>query len=163
MTLIRCVVAKDEGYDSQMFDTEDLIDLLESYRKIIYISQLATKKPTRRLTLSDEEYFKIMNKSYDKKTIISEESKIRIVKYFKSLIKEHKIKDTYQAKLEMVEKYDRMIELDVSYNQTMIMKENLAEFGVFVDKHSKMMTMEKRSIYFRVLKIKYMKLIRMEL
>jgi hypothetical protein len=88
MTLIRCVVAKDEGYDSQMFDTEDLIDLLESYRKIVYISQLATKKPPKRLILSDEEYFKIMNKSYDiKKTIISEESKIRIVKYFKSLIK----------------------------------------------------------------------------
>jgi hypothetical protein len=45
----------------------------------------------------------------------------------------------------------------------MIMKENLAEFGVFVDKHSKIMNMEKRSIYFRVLKLKYMKLIRMEL
>ena len=93
MTLIRCVLARDEGYESQMFDTEDLIDLLDSYRKIIYISRVTGKKPQRKLTLSDEEFYKMMNKSYDvSKTIISEESKIRIAKYFKSLTKEHNIK-----------------------------------------------------------------------
>jgi hypothetical protein len=54
MTLIRCVTARDEGYDSQMLDTEDLIDLIDSYRKIIYISRVASKKPQRKLTLSDE-------------------------------------------------------------------------------------------------------------
>ena len=51
----------------------------------------------------------------------------------------------------------------LNYNQTMIMRENFAEFGVFIDKHSKLMNIEKRSIYFRVLKIKYMKIIRLEL
>jgi hypothetical protein len=72
MTLIRCVTARDEGYDSQMLDTEDLIDLIDSYRKIIYISRVASKKPQRKLTLSDEEFYKIINKSYDvKKTVLS--------------------------------------------------------------------------------------------
>lgn len=64
----------------------------------------------------------------------------------------------------MTEKYDQLINSNtLNYHQTMIMRENLAEFGVFLDKNSKIMNIEKRSIYFRVLKTKYMKVIRMEL
>ena len=93
MTLIKCVIAKDQGYENQMFDTEDLLDLIDSYRKLIYISRVASKKPQRKLALSDEQFYKMMNKSYDvNKTQLSEESKVRIAKYFKSMIKEHNIK-----------------------------------------------------------------------
>lgn len=39
------------------------------------------------------------------------------------------------------------------------MRENIAEQGLFVDRHSKLMTLEKRAIYYRVLKIKYIKIV----
>ncbi len=68
-------------------------DLVDSYRKIIYISRMATKKPNQKFTLSEEQIYKIMNKTFDPtKTKLSEESKVKISKFFKTLLKEHNIK-----------------------------------------------------------------------
>ncbi len=73
MVLIRCIIMKDERYDNQVIEVEDLEDLVDSYRKIIYISRMATKKPNKKFTLSEEQLYKIMNKTYDStKTKLSE-------------------------------------------------------------------------------------------
>ena len=142
MTLIRCVAATDEGFESQMFETEDLMDLIDSYRKLVYVSRVASKKPQKKLALSDEEYYKIINKSYHaSKTTISEESKLRISRFFKQLLKDHSIKDTLELRSEITQRYDQLIQEDrLNYKQTLAMRENLAEHAVFLDRHSKMLT-----------------------
>jgi hypothetical protein len=48
MMLFKCTLS----YDNQAIDVEDLLDLINSYRKIIYTSHMATKTPQRKLTLS---------------------------------------------------------------------------------------------------------------
>lgn len=76
-----------------MIEVDDLQDLIESYRRIVYVSRMMVKRPQRKMTLSEEELYKVMNKTYDQsKTKLNEESKIRISKFFKSLIKENNIK-----------------------------------------------------------------------
>jgi hypothetical protein len=96
MTLIKCITAKDEGFDSQFIEEDDLLDLINSYRKVLYIARLSNARPPKKLALSEEEFFKIMNKSYDyKKTRLSEESRIKISKFFKALIKDFKLKETH--------------------------------------------------------------------
>lgn len=40
------------------------------------------------------------------------------------------------------------------------MKENIADQGLFVDKSSKIIILEKRSLYYKALKFKYIKLVK---
>jgi hypothetical protein len=43
------------------------------------------------------------------------------------------------------------------------MKEIIAQQGLFIDKHSKMINLDKRTMYYKVLKLKYMKIVNSEL
>lgn len=45
----------------------------------------------------------------------------------------------------------------------LVLKQNIASQGIFVDKHSKIITQDKRRLYYKILKRKYIKLVESEL
>lgn len=76
-------------------------------------------------------------------------------------MKDNNIKEHYLMRGELAQKYDAIVaENRLTYDQHLQLRSNLAEQGLFVDRHSKVLELEKRAVYFRVLKLKYFKTIK---
>jgi hypothetical protein len=71
---------------------------------------------------------------------LNEESQARIAKFFRGLLKDNNIKEHYLLRGELAQKYDLLVaENRLTYDQHLQLRSNLAEQGLFVDRHSKVL------------------------